>query len=164
MPLSNETVINKALSGEELKKLLAADFVDRLLPNEGMLSPHIAFGRVSYTIILALHLDNPFHPQSTVEVSSHAMSPGQLGEGVLEPPPLRDPSPDAVIAGAQLDRTITSPNAERVRNGMPITLDVKQPDGTVSQQHVSYPKDESLGEGDVKIEDVTPATKSRWRL
>jgi uncharacterized protein YfaS (alpha-2-macroglobulin family) len=47
---------------------------------------------------------------------------------------------------------------------MPITLDVKQPDGTVSQQHVSYPKDESLGEGDVKIEDVTPATKSRWRL
>jgi hypothetical protein len=159
LPISSETIVNKALSGGELKKLILADCV-KLLDNEGMLSPHIGFGRVAYTITLALHLDNPFHPESVMDIASKATE--APGLAALEPPPLRDPSADAVIAGSQLDRKIVSPNVERVRAGMPVTMDVRQADNTVSRQHVTYPTDDTLGDGDVKIEDATSAAKAKW--
>src|SRR5437773_8299791 len=97
----NEKVVNNALSGTELQDILRADF-DKLLKNEGLLSPHVAYGRLGYTITLKMHLSNPMlndYPSITVKG----------GESV----PLKDPSKDAEVAAQMLHREIDSPNKER---------------------------------------------------
>lgn len=150
-PSARETVMNRALSGSELKSLIRADF-ERLLANDGLLSNHVAYGRISYQIVLRKHLDNSLQRLDESFVDSQPA------------PPLADPSPDAIASGDTLTRTISSPNAERVRTGIPIPVAVKQQDGTTTVENVQYPPDDSLGDGDVQITDSTPEAKEAFRI
>lgn len=169
MPSSRETVVNRPLSGDELKRIILAD-AQRLVDNEGSLSPHIAYGRVSYTLTLQLHIDNPFVPDTRIEHESRAIAGNIVAEhpelAVIEKAPLLDPSPDASIGGMELTRKIDSPNQERLREGMPIPVHVKQQDGTLSLESISYPADAfpELGPGEVMIRDATEMTKQRFGL
>lgn len=169
MPTGRETVVNRALSGDELKKIILAD-AQRLVDNEGMLSPHIAFGRVSYTLTLKLHLDNPVVPDSTIEIMSKRASMQQVENNpnlaTLEPPPLVDPSPHAEPGAMELTRNITSPNAERLREAMPIPVLVKGQDGTTTTESISYPEGSfpELGPGEVMIRDATEMARQQWSL
>ena len=150
----NEKVVNNALSGIELKSIILED-CKKLLDNEGLLSPHVAYGRLGYTITLKMHLSNPSlndYPSITVKG----------GESV----PLKDPSKDAEVAAQTLDRTIDSPNRERVRVGLPIPVVTKGLDGTIQTQQTKYPPQPELGEGDVKLEmdQATMDTRKEWNL
>jgi hypothetical protein len=169
MPTGRETVVNKALSGDELKRIILAD-CQRLVDAEGMLSPHIAFGRVGYTISLKLHVDNPFIPDTTVEIASRTPSIQQLEKSpelaAIESAPLSSPSAESEPGAMDLTRTIDSPNAERLREGMPVPVQVKQQDGTTITESISYPPDSfpELGPGEVMIKDSTEMARQKWGL
>jgi hypothetical protein len=158
MTLATETVLNKALSGEELKTLIRADF-ERLLTGEGLLSHYLAYGRISYDITLRLHLDNPMCRESAVTVAPRASA-----DGTLSPPPIANATPEAVVSGVRATRAIDSPNAERLRAGIPIPVRAPQQDGTVTTEFVRYPLDPSLGEGDITVADISPETRAAWKL
>ena len=169
MPSSRETVVNRPLSGDELKKIILADAA-RLLDNEGNLSPHIAYGRVGYTLTLALHVDNPFVPDPSITFESRGIA-GNIIEkqpelAAIERAPLDSPSPDASVGALTLDRHIDSPNQERLREGMPIPVHVKQQDGTLALEQVTYPPDAfpDLPAGEVMIRDATEMQKAKWNI
>ncbi len=162
MPTNSERVVNRPLSGDELKILLRADF-ERLLASEGMLSPHIAFGRIAYTIDLRLHMDNFVMPESHSTIASRPPAvnvlPTKPELAAVEAMPLAEPSPKVAVGATRLTRSIDSPNAERLRNGLPVPVEVTQQDSTRTTQHITYPPDAfpELGGGDVKIADVSVA-------
>lgn len=167
MPTGRETVVNRALSGDELKKLILAD-AQRLVDNEGLLSPHIAYGRIGYTLTLKLHIDNPYIPDSVIETASKPIA-GNIVEkqpelAAIESAPLASPSPDAEVGSMELERKIDSPNAERLRESMPVPVLVKQQDGTTSTENISYPEGSfpELGPGEVMIRDATEMAKQQW--
>jgi hypothetical protein len=169
MPTEREAVVNKALSGLELKELILRD-VRKLLDADGMLTAISAYSRVAYSFRLRMHLDNLMQR----ETISHGASAPQPGNAIAQnpqlaavegAPPLRDASFDSAVSGVELTRTITSPNAERLNAGMPITVDAREQDGSKVQRSVSYPVPEA-GEvpEDVKVDDVTAQTRKDWDM
>jgi hypothetical protein len=137
--------------------------LDALMDNEGLLTHYVAYGRIAFTLTLKLHLDNMMQRESEIEGSSAAPAVNDPDAPPLEAPPLADPSPDAIIVGTELTYVIDSPNAERLRHGLPVPIMVKQPDGTTTQESVTYPKDDTIGDGDETITDVTPKTRAAWK-
>jgi hypothetical protein len=157
MTTMRETAINKPLGGAELRELLRADF-ERLLAGEGALSNHIAYGRVGWQIILRLHTANPLSPVAEIQSRPSGGTPG------VEPAPLRNLSPDDedAIGGTTLQRTITSPNAERVREGLPVPVETRQQDGTRQVEKIVYPRPKDMGDGEVTIVDSTADAKAAF--
>jgi hypothetical protein len=154
---ARETVVNKPLTGREVKQILMADF-ERMLKEDGILSDHMAFGRIGWEIILRKHLDNVYHPEDIIRTRTIP----NKDEPALDTPPLQNPSPDAVIDSATLTRNVDSPNAERIRNGLPLDAEVRQLDGTRTIEQVIYPAIEELGEGDVTLTDSTEQARTDW--
>jgi hypothetical protein len=161
MPTVNETIPQRALSGGELKRLLIDDFM-RLINNHSQLTDYIAYGRITYVINLDLHVDRPFGTGDRTEATSVASKPfgKNLTEGekapmpelaAVETPPMVQPSSMAEKLVQKLTRVVSSPNAERLRLGMPVPVEVRQRDGSVRVEEVKYP---GTGEpGDVTIEE-----------
>jgi hypothetical protein len=162
MTLSKETVINKALSGAELREVILQD-AEKLVAANGLLSNHIAYGQIGYELRLTLHLNNF---QKTIDetkifsrpipLDRQASQPG-LAAIAAFPLPAAD-SADAVLDATRLTRAITSPNAERVRAGMGIPVVRRGQDGSRQEEIIHYPPDPSLGEGNLGIESVTEQT------
>jgi hypothetical protein len=152
MPTQSERVVNRALSGTELKSYIREAF-NKLLDNEGMLSEHIAFGRVGGIIKLTLLLDNAYFPEATSSIT--------VGEQLTSEGKLKDPSSEMEVAQQTATFTMDNPNAERVRLGLPIPVETKQLDGTKQIEHLIYPKDdiEDLPPRQVTIEDTTIKAK-----
>lgn len=168
MPTARESAVNRPLSGTELKQLIIADF-SRMLDEEGMLSPHIAYGRVGYDLRLRMHLDNLMRRESEITQASrpiahNIVAPDHPELATIDAAPLADPSPHAAVVGLELERNVTSPNAERVRLGLPIPVETRGQDGTVQQEMVRYPPDASLGDGDVHVDDVSGQARAEWKL
>lgn len=164
MPTSNEIVQNRSLSGIELRKIIVED-IDMVLAKDGMFTEYVGYGRIGYEVIVKLHLDNPAYPEHTAMGRSKKKPDIQS----IEPLPLSKPSDESVVVGLKRTRTIDNPNKERVRRGMPITIDARDPnDGRLKEKQITY----SLGEAgldpkeseSVKDEDVTDKTKAEWGL
>ena len=68
-PTKSEMVANRALSGEEVKELMLADFV-RLISQESLLKPHLAYGRISWRIRYTLHTGNQIMDDIGSEIDS----------------------------------------------------------------------------------------------
>jgi hypothetical protein len=162
MPSSKEVIANKPLSGSEIRAILHQK-LDLLVNNEGLLTHYVAYGRIGFTLTLQLHLDNMMRSESSIDISSAPVGRNVPELAALETPPLADPSPEAVIAGTALDYRIDSPNTERLRHELPVTMNIKQQDGTTTQQTVHYPKDNSLGDGDLTIRDISKRTQEKWK-
>ena len=153
MPTSSERIVNRPLSGTELKSYIREVF-NKLLDNEGMLSEHIAFGRVGGTVKLTLHLDNAYFPESSSTI--------EFGDKV----PLTDPSLEAEVAQQTATFQMDNPNAERVRLGLPVPVETKQLDGTKQIEQILYPADQvgDLPPAQVAVEDTTVAAKREMGL
>ena len=158
MTTLRETAINKPLTGLELGEIIRRD-MERVIQGEGSLSAHIAYGRVGYEIILRIHTGNPYMPVTENSVRSRP----DVATPEVEAPPLVDAPADASIGGTTLTRNITSPNAERVREGLPVPVEVRQQDGTKTVENVVYPKAKDAGDGDVTVVDSTNEAKAAWR-
>ena len=164
---SRETVPNRALSGTELKRLILAD-TQAMLDGDGLLSPYIAYGRVSYSVTVRLHMDNPLTPESSTTRTSRTQATGAVAAdstlAAVEPAPLAGASDAAVVSATRRTRTIDSPNAERLRTGLPVPVEVKQSDGTTHTETIQYPPDPSLGDRTARDEDVTAETSADWKI
>lgn len=163
MPVAKELVSNKSLSGIELSKIILAD-VARMLDGNGLLSGHMAFGRIAYDLTLTLHLDLPQLPESSDTVRSRPTPE----HPTLEPePPLADPSPAAVVDASTLTRTIDSPNLARIEHQLPIEVTVMGQDGHQREELIEYaPTDVGLKREDFpepEINDVTAQQIERLR-
>jgi hypothetical protein len=167
MPTSNEVLPNKPLTGTELKEELRQDF-ERLLENEGLLQPYVAYGRIAYELKLTLHLDNQMSNHSESRITSRTPAKNAERRPPIEPFPLDNPSDSNILAATKLTRQVDSPNEERIRAGMPVPVDIRNSDHTVTSENVQYPKDylkDELGEGKVKIEDEPEdMTRRGWNL
>jgi len=159
------------LSGAELKEVLRADF-NKLLDAEGMLADRVAYGRCAYAIRLTLHTGNVYWPESTIEtVSDRRGSVADVvGEGRIIPEklPLENPSGGSSFGAQELSRSIDSPNAERLRTGMPVPVERRQADGTLITEHIKYPpaKDKADAKADAKvtIKDATATARKELHL
>lgn len=158
MPTTNEIVTNKPLSGLELREIIRSDF-ERLLDGEGLLSHYLAYGRISYDLTLRLHLDNPMQRESSVSIASKPHA-----DTIIEAPPLKDTTAEAVASGTNVRRDITSPNAERLRHGLPVPVTTRGADGTTQQEMVKYPPQPELGPGEVAVTDTTKEVREAWKV
>lgn len=158
-PTGSEIVTNKPLTGAELAKIILADF-ERLLLNDGLLSPNLAYGRITYEIVLTKHMDNFMLPTDQSFILSRKRNDTPIEDG----PMLKEPSSEAIIDAQKVTRVIDSPNMERVRAGTPVPVEVRQQDGTVTTEKIYYPIPEDLGDGNVKVEDVTEDVRTRLGL
>ena len=167
MPTSRESVPNTALSGDEFKEVIRTR-CDQLLANFGILAPNLAFGRVAFTITISLHVDNAMQPEHSTFTASRRIATnvvsGNPALAAIEEAPLASPSPDAVVISRTADAKVDSPNAERVRLGLPVPVVVKSADGTRTVEKVKYPADESLGKGDIAIRDSSDEARRAWGL
>lgn len=168
MPTSREVAVNRPLSGTELKSLIIADFT-RMLDEEGMLSHHIAYGRVSYDLRLRMHVDNAMQGTSEITqksrpIAGNIISPDHPELSAVESAPLVDPSDQSAVVGLELHREMDSPNAERVRLGLPVPIETTQQDGTKQTEQVVYPPDPALGDGAVHVDDISAVARTDWKL
>ena len=169
MPTEREAVVNKALSGIELKQLILRDFT-KLLDEDGMLTKYTAYGRCAYDIRLRIHTDNMTNRMGESFVNSRPESRHLLETqpqlGAMEgAPPLRDPSEDSQVGSVELLRNVNSPNAERLNAWMPVTVDTREQDGSKIQKSVTYPVPEAgeIAES-VGMTDTTAQTRKDWDL
>jgi hypothetical protein len=153
MPTQSEKVVNRPLSGDELKSYVR-DVFNKLLDNEGMMSPHIAFGRVRGTIKLTLHLDNAYFPESTTSIEFKKEDPDRAGQ-----------SGENEFGQQTATWTMDNPNAERVRLGLKVPVETKKLDGTRQIEHILYQSDmEGLPEQQVEVKDTTAEGKKELGL
>jgi hypothetical protein len=162
MPTLNEAIPNRALSGSEVKALILEDF-ERSLAAESLLADHLAYGRISWRVDLTLHIGNQFIPVSTSFTESKSVGTNMLEAmpemEAIEKFPLNPPPADEITGGISVERTVESPNAERLRSGLPVPADIMLSDGTYTTKHIQYP---ATGEaGDVKISDSTDEARAK---
>lgn len=168
MTTEREAVVNKALSGIELRELLLRDFI-KLLDSDGMLTNQTAYGRCAYDIRLRIHVDNTMQRQHESAIGSRGEARNKMDKqpslAAVEKAPLVAPSPESIATGTELSRNITSPNAERLNAGLPLTVDTREQDGSKVQKLVTYPQPEA-GEVavDVTVKDTTTQVRKDWDL
>ena len=152
-PVQNEKIVNRPLTGSELKSYLLS-VCQRLLDAEGLLSEHIAFGRVSGTVKLTLKLDNAYFPESTTSIEFKKEDPDRIGQ-----------SGENEFGQQTATWTMDNPNAERVRLGLKVPVETKQLDGTRQIEHILYPSDmEGLPDQQVEVKDTTAEGKKELGL
>jgi len=66
------------------------------------------------------------------------------------------------IAKLMLTRRVTSPNAERLRAGLGVPVEVRQQDGSTITEELQYPPQPGAGDGDVTIEDQSAKARVKW--
>lgn len=168
-PTASEKVPNRALSATELRQLLSTDF-ERLLDNLSLLQSCSSFARVGWDLRIAIHIDNAMQGEHGIQDRSRAVagniingSTGATPASRREPRPelaavttipVPDASDSAQLEAKSLHRDVDSPNVERLRNGLPVPIERRQADSTTVLEHVTYPPDDTLGDGAVVVSDV----------
>lgn len=163
MPTNRELVPNRPLAGTELAEIIRKD-LDQMLRGDGLLSGHIAYGRVAYDLTLRLHMDNPAFPESVSKTASIKRTATELEsaphEAAIETPPLAKPlTAEALPLAHRIVRRIVSPNATRIEHGLPVTVQRRQLDGSVVDEQIHY--DRGLVPADVEnVQDESDAAQA----
>jgi len=123
MPASHEKIPNRALSGYELAQIIKKK-VDEKLSRDGMFTVNIAYERVSFEVMVTVHMDNPHYPQHVSQILSTGPSKQEVAKnpelGSLETFPLSGNLEDEIVFGEETKVVIQSPNMARVENDLPI--------------------------------------------
>ena len=122
MPLSSESVKQKALNGSELAQVIV-DHVRDVLAKDCFFLPTIAYTRCAFSFVITVHGAGLLQ---AVEVKSRVRKEGAI-EGEA---PLENPDGDAQFAALERKVTVENPNLTRIHHGLPITVTVKVPPAT----------------------------------
>ena len=117
MPLSSETIRNKPLSGPELIEIILKG-TRELLARDGMFATHVGYGRVAFRVRVELEMDNLTYPHHSAQGTS---SPANTEEAA-QTFPLPEPAEDSVALDLERSQQITSPNATRILNDLPVQV------------------------------------------
>lgn len=161
MPTVNEVIPNKKLTGTEVS-IVIQNRVKRMLDMDGVLGPHVAYGRLGFEVVIKLHLDNPTYNEHVMRTKSQT----QRNEPVLESPPLKKPSSKAKVVGRKSFHKIDNPNKERVLNGLPIPIEaMSRETGHVEERQIKYAKEDvDVEEEEAVVEDVSKKVSSEWEV
>lgn len=144
MPAAGEKILNKSLSGKELKDIVLKD-VDRVLTRDGLFSDNIAYARVAYEVRVTVHMDNPILPkhENTIASRNPARNETDPHKLALEESPLTEPTTDdSIIFSAETERKIASPNVARQEAGLPLKAQVRDmTSGLAKEVDVKYTGD-----------------------
>jgi hypothetical protein len=166
-PTSRESVPNTALSGGEVREVIRRR-CDDLLAEFGILSDQMSFGRIAFTVAITVQVDNAMQREHSITAASRRVATNIVAEtpglAAIEPAPLADASPDSVVISLTADSAVDSPNAERVRVGIPVPVMVRQSDGTKTLERIRYPQDDAAGEGDFRVRDTSAEARAAWGL
>src|SRR5215472_1629342 len=145
-PTASEVVPNKPLVSTELRELMLRDF-EKLLDGWSLLNSIASFGRLSWQIKVTLVTEQSTQ-ESVIESRQHPVNmiigEGRLARSVPAPEQYRNveahPLKSALARAASrtLTHAVTSPNAERLREGLEVPVDVRQSDGQTRQQNIKY--------------------------
>lgn len=141
MPTSKELVVNRPLRGTELAKIVMAD-VASMLAKDTMLANHIAYGRITYSVRLTLHLDAQQPYVATAVSRAPSDNQAEADPSLLSiatGPTLPDPSKDAYLSSVERTREIQSPNMARIEHGLPVTILAQGEHGHAVEKEVVYP-------------------------
>lgn len=161
--MSQEAQPQKPLTGEELKKIVLLD-VEKMLDMDGMLTGHVAYGRVSFVVTVKFHVDRPVEPTWTNTTPSRKATVQELDlrpELVsLETFPLPETEEDAVALGMTRAHEIQSSNTARIENGLPIDVITRDQGGSIVERKIMYetsdlPEDHEPSR--VEDRELTPA-------
>ena len=150
MPASTEVIPNRPLTGPEVRKIITDD-VDAILRRDGILQPNVGYHRLAYTVTVTYQLDGPMLSNYRSIIQSRPQ-PGQ--NPAVEPGPLKNPSPDALQGTASRTRTITSPNKERIKRGMPITVTRRNAEtGMPENKEIKYDRSVLGADADASVDE-----------
>lgn len=151
-PIASEVVPNRPLSALEVRELIRRDF-DRMLDQFSPLQSMAAFGRSSWQLKLTFITETGAQ-DTFIDSRPHAVNiitgEGRNKQSLPAPEQFKNVRPHplqsalARAAGITLKREATSPNAERLRSGLPVPVDVKQNDGQVRQETIQYQPDPTM--------------------
>lgn len=133
---------NKALSGVELAKIITND-ITNILEQDGMLTGHIAYTKVAYSITVKIMTANPIIPNWTNKTKSKTSTEQQVAGNealaAVHAFPLKTADGDETAnIGVERTRQIISPNQSRIENGLPISVNLRGPDGDIREEKVHY--------------------------
>lgn len=117
MSLKTDRIENKALNGAEWKEIACQQF-RKMLDNDCMFLPTIAYRRGSFTLQGTFHFGNP-HPAHVVRSYT---KPDEELEGEA---PLKNPDEDAVFMSVEREVKLDNPNLARVHHDIPIKVERK---------------------------------------
>lgn len=163
-PTASEVVPNRPLTALEVRELILRDFT-RMLDGFSPLNSMAAFGRSSWGIKLTFvtetgqqdsWIDSRLHPVNIIVGEGRRMESRPAPEQFknVQPHPLK--SALARASAISLTRHSTSPNAERLRSGLPVPVDVQQSDGQRRQEVIQYNPDPSMPENVEMREEQLP--------
>ncbi len=156
MPLSTETLPNKALNGRELLEIAVAKF-RQSLENDCMFTAGIAYGRIAFTISASFDVASAYMPPFTVRTRTPKEAPI---EGDV---PLKD-APDSELTAFEAKVAIDNPNVERVAANLPIKVQGRKTTGPSTPDNPfpeietkEYRYDQSVvpAPPPIKVEDVS---------
>ncbi len=165
MPLSNERVPNKPLTGAELKEYVLQMLRARM-DADCVFGAGVAYPRVAFTISVKFHFTNPHQPKYELKLP---VRPNGAIEGE---PPLKDvqPEDEQVVTAFERSVEVDNPNLVRVHAGLPITVTAKIPAAPgeifnrVEQREVKYdPEQYPKPDSPVDV-DRTVETAKEWGL
>lgn len=136
MPTANETVDNRPIDGDELKKILMAEF-EKMLGRDAMFSKRLSYPRAAFRMRVQLFLPNPAYPVHTTETASANPAVNEKDEKkkLLTTPP----KGQAGTLDREREMTIESPNLARLTHNLPITIQRRNPEnGRIEDIPVEY--------------------------
>lgn len=140
-----ETVLNKPLSGEEVRKIILAK-LETVLRGDTRLSDFIAYPSFAFRLELAIMLEGAVHDKVDHTVMG--------GRGTVD-----ESSPNLSAVTHHIDQSPMTPNEARVDAGLGVPVLTHDEKGRPVEREVKYAKEQVRGAGTGAAGTGKPAKK-----
>lgn len=130
MPAAFEQVLNKPLSGEDVRRIIMVKIGD-MLTRESRLAGHMAFPAFSAKVTIAIQLENAVHPNIDRELDIKDAAEGEKPFGTV---PER-PSEFAVMT-EEIEKM--TPNEARIDAGLGVPVLTRDEKGREVEKEIKY--------------------------
>lgn len=127
MPAAFEQVLNKPLSGEEVRRIIMVK-IGEMLTTDSRLAGHMAFPAFAAKVTIAIELEGAVHPKIDREIDIKVGDPGS------------DPNRGAEYAVLSTEMTPMPPNEARVDAGLGVPVLTHDEKGREVEREVKYAK------------------------
>jgi hypothetical protein len=127
MPAAFEQVLNKPLSGEEVRRIIMVK-IGEMLTMDSRLAGHMAFPAFAAKVTIAIQLEGAVHPNVDREIDIKHNNPGS------------DPNVPAEYVVLSTEQTAMPPNEARVDAGLGVPVLTHDERGREVEREVKYAK------------------------
>ena len=127
MPAAFEQVLNKPLSGEEVRRIIMVK-IGEVLTSDSRLAGHLAFPAFAAKVTIALQLERAVHPNIEREIDIKVGNPGE------------DPNRGADFSVLTVEQEAMPPNDARVDAGLDVPVLTHDEKGREIEKGVKFAK------------------------